>query len=119
VPGHSLATRKMKEMSMTALIVVFCLVLPFAAVSFWQRLLRHRLPATGSDQPIQWHTASSMTSSRSRPFSHGSSSVNKVTHCRQEHGIRVIPVPQNIRSGPKASKQRCRCGCRLRNGYSS
>jgi len=48
-----------------------------------------------------------MTRSRSWPFSHGSSSVNKVTHCRHEHGIRVMSVPQNIRSGPKASKQRC------------
>jgi transposase-like protein len=26
---------------------------------------------------------------------------------------------QNMRSGPNASKQRCRCGCRLRKGYSS
>jgi hypothetical protein len=27
-------------------------------------------------------------------LSHGSSSVNKVTHCRHEHGIRVMSVPQ-------------------------
>jgi hypothetical protein len=44
-----------------------------------------------------------MTSSRSRPESHGSSSVNMVTHCRHGHGIRVMSVPQNIRAGPKAS----------------
>jgi hypothetical protein len=36
--------------------------------------------------------------------------VNKFTHCRQEQGMRVMLVPQNIRSGAKASKQRCRCG---------
>ena len=41
-----------------------------------------------------------MTSSRSRPRSHGSSSVNTVTHWRQEQGIRVMSVPQNIRSAP-------------------
>jgi hypothetical protein len=64
----------------------------------------------GSGQPIQLHRASPMTSSRSRPFSHGSASVNKVTHCRQEQGIRVMSVPQNIRSGPNASKQRCEVG---------
>jgi hypothetical protein len=44
-----------------------------------------------------------MTSSLSRDGSHGSSSVNRVPHCRQEHGMRVMSVPQNIRSGPKAS----------------
>jgi hypothetical protein len=70
-------------------------------------------------QSTQSQTASPMTSSRSRPFSHGNSSVNKVTHCRHEQGIRLISVPQNIRSGPNASKQRCRCGCKLRKGYSS
>jgi hypothetical protein len=86
---------------------------------FWQRLLRHCLPPAGSGQPIQLHKASPMTSSRSRPVSHGISCVNKVTHCRQEQGMRVMSVLQNIHSGPKASKQRCRCGCRLRNGYSS
>ena len=54
-------------------------------------------------QPIQSQTARPMTSSWSRPFSHGSSSVNIVTHCRHEHGMRVMSVPQNMRSGPKAS----------------
>ena len=77
------------------------------------------LPPAGSGQPSQLHRASPITSSRSRPFSQGSSSVNKVTHCRHEQGVRVMSVPQNIRAGPKASKQRWRCGCRLRNGYSS
>ncbi len=48
-------------------------------------------------------TARPITSSWSRPESHGSSSVNMVTHCRHEHGMRVMSVPQNIRSGPKAS----------------
>ena len=67
------------------------------------------VPPGGKGQPTQLHRASPMTRSRSRPFSQGSSSVNTVTHCRQEHGIRVMSVPQNIRSGPNASKQRCRC----------
>ena len=35
-----------------------------------------------SFQPIQSHSASPMTRSRSRPASHGSSSVNIVTHWR-------------------------------------
>ncbi len=48
-------------------------------------------------------TARPITRSRSRPDSHGSSSVNMVTHWRHEHGMRVMSVPQNIRSGPKAS----------------
>jgi hypothetical protein len=73
-------------------------------------------PDTAAGEAI---LASPMTSSRSWPFSHRYSSVNKVTHCHQEQGMRVMSVPQNIRSGPKASKQRCRCECRLRNGYSS
>src|SRR6516164_8493205 len=58
---------------------------------------------SGSFQPIQSHTARPMTSSRSRPLSHGSSSVNIVTHCRHEHGMRVMSVPQKLRCGPKAS----------------
>src|SRR3989442_26756 len=49
-------------------------------------------------------TAPPLTRSRSRPRSHGSSSVNIVTHCRYEHGMRVMSVPQNERSGPNASK---------------
>ena len=44
-----------------------------------------------------------MTSSLSFSGSHVSSSVNIVTHSRHEQGMRVISVPQNIRSGPKAS----------------
>jgi len=71
---------------------------------------RQLLARSERGQPSQLHTASPMTSSRSPPFNHGSSSVNRVTHCRQEHCIRVMSVPQNIRSGPNASKQRCRCG---------
>ena len=39
----------------------------------------------------------------SASVSHGNSSVNRVTHWRQEHGMRVMSVPQNMRSGPKAS----------------
>lgn len=54
-------------------------------------------------QPSQSHTARPITSSRSRPFSQGSSSVNSVTHWRHEHGMRVMSVPQNQRAGPKAS----------------
>ena len=53
--------------------------------------------------PSQSHTARPMTSSRSRPFSQGSSSVNSVTHCRHGQGMRVMSVPQNQRAGPKAS----------------
>ena len=91
-------------------------VLPFATVPFWTGPCLQLPAPAGSGQSFQLHRASPMTRSRSWPFSHGSSSVNKVTHCRHEHGIRVMSVPQNIRSGPNASKQRCRCGCRLRNG---
>ena len=54
-------------------------------------------------QPIQSQTARPMTSSRSRPRSHGSSSVNSVTHWRHGQGMRVMSVPQNQRAGPKAS----------------
>lgn len=43
----------------------------------------------GNSQPIQSHSVRPMTRSRSRPFNHGSSSVNIVTHCRQVHGMRV------------------------------
>src|SRR5437016_12806095 len=41
-------------------------------------------------QPSQSTIAPPITRSRSRPFSHGSSSVNIVTHCRYEHGMRVM-----------------------------
>ena len=54
-------------------------------------------------QPSQSQTARPITSSRSRPRSQGSSSVNKVTHWRHEQGMRVMSVPQNQRVGPKAS----------------
>src|SRR5712671_1812154 len=57
----------------------------------------------GSFQPSQSHTARPMTSSRSRPLSHGISSVNIVMHSFHEHGMRVMSVPQNVRSGPNAS----------------
>ncbi len=56
-----------------------------------------------SFQPHQAHTAWPMTSSLSRSDNQGSSSVNIVTHCRHEHGIFVMSVPQNMRAGPKAS----------------
>ena len=54
-------------------------------------------------QPHQAQSALPMTSSRSRPLSHGNSSVNSVTHCRQETGMRVMSVPQKYRVGPNAS----------------
>src|SRR5207248_10478426 len=57
----------------------------------------------GSFQPSQSHSPWPITSSRSRPLSHGNSSLNIVTHCRHEHGMRVISVPQKKRCGPKAS----------------
>jgi len=40
-----------------------------------------------------------MTSSWSRPDSHGISSVNMVTHCRHVHGMRVMSVPQRLEEG--------------------
>ena len=54
-------------------------------------------------QPHQAHTAWPMTRGLSRSGNQGSYSVNIVTHCRQEHGIFVMSVPQNMRVGPKAS----------------
>src|SRR5215475_7235563 len=48
-------------------------------------------------QPHQAHTAWPMMSSLSRSGNQGSSSVNIVTHCRQEHGIFVMSVPQPFR----------------------
>jgi hypothetical protein len=44
-----------------------------------------------------------MISSLSFAESHRSSSVNIVTHCFHNVGMRVMSVPQNMRSGPKAS----------------
>jgi hypothetical protein len=44
-----------------------------------------------------------MISSLSFAESHGSSSVNIVTQFFHEVGMRVMSVPQNRRSGPKAS----------------
>ena len=61
----------------------------------------------GRFQPSQSQTARPMTSSRSRPLSHGISSVNIVTHCFHEHGMRVMSVPQKVRSGPNASTICC------------
>ena len=58
---------------------------------------------SGSFQPIQSHSARPITSVWSAAFNQDSSSVNSVTHCRHEHGIRVMSVPQNMRRGPKAS----------------
>jgi hypothetical protein len=48
--------------------------------------------ATGKQALVNLHWASPMTKSRSRPFSHGNSSVNKVTHCRQASALAVPPV---------------------------
>jgi hypothetical protein len=48
-------------------------------------------------------SASPMTRLLSSSLSHGSSSVNIVTHWRQEQGILVMSVPQNMRRGPNAS----------------
>ena len=53
----------------------------------------------------------------SRSGNQGSSSVNIVTHCRQEHDIFVMSVPQNMRDGPKASKIWRKYVCMLVNGY--
>ena len=54
-------------------------------------------------QPSQLQTARPMISSLSCSLSQGSSSVNRVMHCRHEQGMRVMSVPQNMRSGPNAS----------------
>ena|SRR5438309_1622091 len=62
-------------------------------------LPRHR----GRLQLSHAQSARPMISSLSRAANHGSSSVNIVTHCRHEHGMRVMSVPQNIRAGPKVS----------------
>src|SRR3984893_6143450 len=64
----------------------------FASAAYWAGLKRQLRAPAARGQPIQLHKASPMTRSRSRPFSHGSSSVNKVTHCRQEQGIRGMSV---------------------------
>src|SRR5262249_54521214 len=53
--------------------------------------------------PPQAQNARPLVSALSCSDSHGISSVNMVTHCRQEHGIFVMSVPQNSRCGPKAS----------------
>lgn len=61
-------------------------------------------PATRYNfHPIKLHSARPITNSRSLPLSHGISSVYIVTHCFQVQGMRVMSVPQNMRSGPKAS----------------
>ena len=54
-------------------------------------------------QPSQSQTARPITSWRSRPLSHDSSSVNSVTHWRHGQGMRVMSVPQKNRVGPNAS----------------
>src|ERR1051326_2742099 len=46
--------------------------------------------------PHQSHTACPITSGLSRSGSQDSSSVNIVTHCRQEHFILLMSVPQNM-----------------------
>ncbi len=62
------------------------------------------MPAySGSFQESHAQRARPMISSLSLDESHGSSSVNSVTHCFHGHGMRVMSVPQNMRSGPKAS----------------
>src|SRR6266851_4669509 len=60
-------------------------------------------PGYANFQSSQSHTARPMTSSRSWPLSQGNSSVNIVTHCSHEHGMRVMSVPQKKRCGPNAS----------------
>ena len=64
----------------------------------------HRVqPQPGRSHPSQLQRARPMISSLSPSESHGSSSVNMVTHWLQGQGIRVMSVPQKSRSGPKAS----------------
>jgi len=67
------------------------------------RAVQHHRRHPGSFQPSHAQRARPMISSLSFVESQGSSSVNIVTHCRHEIGMRVMSVPQNIRSGPKAS----------------
>ena len=63
----------------------------------------NELVHAGSFQSSHAQKARPMINSLSLSDSHDSSSVNMVKHCRQEQGIRVMSVPQNMRSGPKAS----------------
>ena len=77
--------------------------LPFDVCFHCGNLLGFCSVQTARFQPHQAQSASPMTSLLSSSPSHGSSSVNIVTHCRQEQGILVMSVPQNIRCGPKAS----------------
>ena len=70
---------------------------------FHRRMNRGLIVHAGSGQSIHLQRDCPMIISLSPSDSHGSSSVNRVTHCRHEQGIRVMSVPQNIRSGPKAS----------------
>ncbi len=60
-------------------------------------------PAHARFHPIQSHSAWPMTRSLSEADRNGSSSVNIVTHCRYETGMRVRSVPQKKRLGPNAS----------------
>ena len=54
-------------------------------------------------QPHQAQMASPIINRLSSSLSQDSSSVNIEMHSRQVHGIFVKSVPQNVRSGPKAS----------------
>ena len=54
-------------------------------------------PMTNYGQPSHSHTPRPITHSRSAPSSQDSSSVNRLTHSRYEHGILVRSVPQNVR----------------------
>ena len=67
------------------------------------RMAFNTKPYSVISQPKNSHTAFPITNSLSASESQGSSSVNMVTHCFQEQGMRVMSVPQNMRAGPKAS----------------
>src|SRR5258708_7998048 len=82
-------------------------LLSFATVAYGRVSRQLRAPAARG-QPIQLHRASPITRSRSRPFSHGSSSVNKVTQRRHEQGILVMSAPHTIHPAPNPSQHRSR-----------
>src|SRR5262249_2360431 len=66
----------------------------------WPVLPFHSSPITHhafKGHPSQLQRPRPMMSSFSFPGSHGSSSVNIVTHCFQDVGMRVMSVPQNMR----------------------
>ena len=68
-----------------------------SVVGDWTGWRSSSRPMTNYGQPSHSLTPRPITHSRSAPWSQGSSSVNRLTHSRYEHGILVRSVPQNVR----------------------